>query len=481
MNVVRVLLGLVALLLVILAVGVWRLPSPAETSQQVVPLTLDETEVAHRLAGALQIPTVSEASLRDARQFTRFHAYLRSQYPQVFARLKVTEFGDSLLLEWPGQDATLAPALLAAHLDVVPAAPETLNQWTWPPFSGAINQGYIWGRGAMDDKSSLLGWMEAIALLLKQNFTPRQTVYFAFGHDEEIGGQNGAAVMTEALRQQGVRLEFVLDEGGVVGEKLVAGVDRPVATLMTAEKGYVTFKLSTKAEGGHSSMPPPWTAVGRLARAIARLEEHPMPARLVSPVNDMLTMLAPQMPLGQRVAIANRWLFEPVLLKILATNPTTNALIRTTTAPTMFNGGVKENVLPDTAAAMVNFRVLPGDTLEDVKSHIEMVVDDSAVQVERVGDWSAQSSVVSSIDNPVYRDLQQAVAAVFPDAIAAPGLVVGATDARHYASIADSRFNFLPIRVGKQDMPRFHGINERISVANYADVVRFSVAFLRMR
>ncbi len=481
MKVVRILLGLLAVLCVVLAVAVWRLPGPTEVTSAVSPLSLDEDALAQRLAGALRIPTISEASMHDAANFAELHDYLRKHYPAVFSSLKTRTFGESLLLEWPGQDASLMPALLAAHLDVVPAAPETLGRWTWPPYSGAVEDGYIWGRGAMDDKSSVLGWLEAAQILLEQGFQPQQTLYFAFGHDEEVGGEEGAAVIARALQDQGVRLAFVLDEGGVIGENLVAGVQRPVATLMTAEKGYVTYRLSTQAEGGHSSMPPPWTAVGRLARAVTRLQEQPMPARLVPPVDDMLTMLAPQMPLGQRVAIANRWLFEPLLLAILAGNPTTNALIRTTTAPTMIQGGVKENVLPDTATAMVNFRVLPGDTIEDVEAHMRAAIDDASVQIERVGDWSVQSAAVSSVESPVYRDLQLAVAAVFPDALAVPGLVVGATDARHYAAIADARFNFLPIRVGADDMARFHGINERIAVSNYADMVRFSVAFLVAR
>ncbi|MGJ8670115.1 MAG: M20/M25/M40 family metallo-hydrolase, partial [Oceanococcus sp.] len=318
-----------------------------------------------------------------------------------------------------------------------------------------------------------------ITRLIDQGFQPQQTLYFAFGHDEEIGGLKGAAVMAKALAKRDVELSFVLDEGGIISEGVVAGVERPVATLMTAEKGFASYRLNVTDAGGHSSMPPPLTAVGRIARAVARLDQQPMPARLTNPVTDMLDQLAPAMPFPQRLAIANRWLLETALLKALARTPATNAMTRTTTAATMLSGGVKDNVLPNAAEAVVNFRLLPGDSLETLENHIRNSIADSAVQITQVGDWANVASKVSSSNSVTFAVLQQSVIAVFPKAITVPGLVVGATDARHYADISKDRYNFLPIRLSAEDIERIHGIDERISVQGYADMVRFYIQFLQ--
>jgi len=298
-------------------------------------------------------------------------------------------------------------------------------------------------------------------------------------HDEEIGGRQGAGRIAALLQSRGVRAEFLLDEGSAVLQGLVAGITRPVASINAAEKGYLTVKLVAREEGGHSSRPPAQTAVGRLARAVARVQDAPLPARLVRPVTDMFDRLAPEMGFGQRLALANRWLSGPLLLRAFGRDPTTNALIRTTTAPTVFRAGVKDNVLPSEATALVNFRLLPGDSIEDVLAHVRRAVDDPAVEIGPGSDFNSEASTPATLDSAAFRLLERTALQTWPDAVVSTGLVIGATDARHYAGVFAARYNFSPSVLTAEDLATIHGTNERIAVDNYLDMIRFYVRLLR--
>lgn len=481
-RMLRAVLLLAVVLAAVLVVNVLRAGRGAATAPAALaPRALDEAAIAGRLAGALRISTISQAA-GEPSGTAAFHAladYLQAQFPQVHATLEREIVGDgSLLYRWPGSDAQAAPVLLLAHLDVVPVEPGTESRWTQAPFSGAIVEGHIWGRGALDDKAGAVGQLEAIEQLLAAGFVPRRTVWLAFGHDEEIGGKHGARAMAALLAQRGVRAEFLVDEGGAVTEGVVAGIARPVASIMTGEKGYVSFRLTTRAQGGHSSMPPPQTAVGRLARAVARVQDRPPPLRLTPPIAEMLQRLAPEMPWANRLLIANRWLFEPLLLRALAAAPVTNALVRTTVAPTMLDAGVKDNVLPSEASAVINFRILPGERVADVEAWLRATVDDEGIELAVLDGFTSEPSRVSPTDNAAFAVLERTTREVFPDAVVTTGLVTGGTDARLYDAVAESRYNFLPVRVRREDLPRVHGIDERIAVGAYADAVRWYARLL---
>ena len=470
-----------ALLLAVCLVRVALLPPPAAPGVPGPPVEVDADGAVQRLATALRIPTISheDRARIDAAAFAALAAHLRRAFPRVHAALALEPVGDSLLYTWTGRDAAGAPMLLTAHLDVVPVEPGTEGQWTHPPFSGAVADGYIWGRGARDDKSSVLALLEAAELLLAAGYQPPRTVYLAFGHDEEIGGREGARRIAALLQSRGVRAEFLLDEGSAVLQGLVAGITRPVASINAAEKGYLTVTLTTREEGGHSSRPPAQTAVGRLARAVARVQDTPLPARLERPVTDMFDRLAPEMGFGQRLALANRWLFGPLLLRAFGRDPTTNTLIRTTTAPTVFRAGVKDNVLPSEATALVNFRLLPGDSIEDVLAHVRRAVDDPAVEVGPSSEFYSEASTPAALDSAAFRLLERTALETWPDAVVSTGLVIGATDARHYAGVFEARYNFSPSVITAADLAAIHGTNERIAVDNYLDMIRFYVRLLR--
>jgi carboxypeptidase PM20D1 len=477
-----VLVAVVAALAIAVAVNTLRFGSrqvivPADAEQ-----APDAASAARRLAEAVRLQTIShqDPAQFPGVEFARLHAFLERSYPRLragLAREKVN--GHSLLYEWKGSDPSLKPILLMAHQDVVPADPASLDKWSRPPFSGDIAEGFVWGRGTIDDKGSLVALHEAVEALLAQGFRPVRTVYFAFGHDEEIGGRQGAEKIAERLASRGVRLESVLDEGQVVTTGIVPGFDRPVALVGIAEKGYLSLELLVESDGGHSSMPPRHTSVGILAAAIARLEASPFPARLTEPVRRQFDYLGPEQGLARRIVFSNLWLFAPLVRSQMEKAPPTAAMLRTTIAPTMLEGSVKENVLPMRARAVVNFRVLPGTKNEDVLARVRAVIHDARVKVSPTGTSRSEPSPVADTNGAAFQRLHRAIAATFPDAIVAPSLVAGATDTRHFIGIADNLFRFLPARLAREDLKRYHGIDERVAVDNYAEFVRFYMRYLR--
>ena len=359
-----------------------------DTAVDPAPRAAIPAAAAERLAGAVRIPTISpeDPAAFDASAFQALHTYLAAQFPRVHSQLRrETVATHSLLYTWPGTDSSLKPMLLMGHLDVVPVEPGTEHAWAQKPFSGRLVDGFIWGRGAIDNKLTVLGTMEAVEMLLREGVRPARTVYLAYGHDEEIGGTRGAREIAALLRSRGVQLEMALDEGGVIGEGLFPGISAPVALVGIAEKGFVSVEMSTSGTGGHSSLPPPESAIGILSAAIARLEAHPMPARFDGPTRQLFERIGPHLSFAQRAVFANVWATRPLVVRKLDDTATTNAMIRTTTAVTIFQAGTKDNVLPSRARAVVNFRISPGDSISHVVAHVRRVVDDARVEVRRAG------------------------------------------------------------------------------------------------
>jgi carboxypeptidase PM20D1 len=300
----------------------------------------------------------------------------------------------------------------------------------------------------------------------------------AFGHDEEVGGREGARNIASLLQQRGIEFELVLDEGGAISTDLIPFVREPVALIGIAEKGYLTLELTIVEEGGHSSMPPPHTAIGILSDAIVRLESHPFASRLDGGTAQFLESLGPAMPFGYRTVLANLWFFNPLLKLYFASQPTTNAMIRTTLATTIFESGTRENILPQQARAVINLRILPGDTLEEVTQEIQRVIKDPRVRVRLVG-VTREPSGQSRIDSWGYTQLAQTIRQVFPQVVAAPFVVLGGTDSYHYQDIAGNIYRFSPIFVSQADLKRIHGTDERIAIEDYLACVRFYYYFIR--
>lgn len=473
----RLLLAVIVLLAGLLGVAVARalvLPSRQLRVTPVAALVLDDSAALSRLAGAIRIPTVSHqaASEDDTSAFAAMTEYLAVTYPRLHGALTREAIGArGLLFTWKGSDSTLKPLVLVAHLDVVPVEPGTDARWTHPPFGGVLADGFVWGRGSFDDKGSAIAICEAIERLVAQDTKPRRTVLLAFGLDEEVGGQGGAQRIAMALAERHVRAAMVLDEGGAV---LVGGplpVAKPVALIGIAEKGYLTLALSTTAVGGHSSMPPKQTAIGVLGAAVAAIESHPSPGSLRGPSHALFDYLAPEMPLLPKVLFANLWLSRPLIERQLAASASSNAMLRTTAAATVFTAGTKDNVLPSAARVLVNFRTFPGETIAAVTARVRTVVNDERVTIAPIGE-QREASAVSPIDS-TFTALQRTITGTFADVVVAPYLVVGGTDASYYTRIADHVYRFLPIRIPNADLAGMHGTNERVSTAAWLDAVRF--------
>jgi carboxypeptidase PM20D1 len=474
------LLLLIAVLLAAVVLGrALTLPSRQFAVVPAPFLELDERAAAERLAASLRFETVSN---QDPAQVSRaafgaFRGWLAASYPRLHATLARQPIAQhSLLYTWQGSDPDLAPLLLLAHQDVVPVVDAA--RWTHPPFGGVIADGFVWGRGAIDDKASLVAICEAVEHLLAAGFAPTRTLLLAFGHDEEVGGPRGASAIAQTLAARGVRAELVLDEGMVVAVGALPGIDEPAALIGIAEKGSATIELAVKGAGGHSSMPPRHPYAGIVATAVDHLEAKPLPGGIDGVVGDLFAYLAPEMPLRYRVPLANLWLFGPAVERALAREPATNAMIRTTTAVTMLQGSPKQNVLPQRSTAVANFRIRPGDTSEDVMRHVRRAVDDPRVELAFTRP-PREPSPVSPVQGAAFELLARSVAESFPDALVAPALVVGGTDARHYTVVSDAVYRFRPFLFESDSLTRIHGTDERIAIDVFAQGIRFHVRLIQ--
>ncbi len=469
--------GVVAL--IVLARALLLRPEPAAAVDS--PPRTGAGGVAEALAQAVRCATVSHQDPErfDPRPFAELRALFERSFPLLHAALKreiVSEH--SLLFTWEGADPALPPVLLMGHLDVVPVEGGTQDKWTHPPFSGAIADGFVWGRGTLDTKGSVVAILAAVEGLLAQGFRPRRTVILAFGHDEEVSGRRGAKAIAALLASRGVKLAWVLDEGGaILGPGAAPGVAAPVAAVGVAEKGYLTLRLTATGKGGHAAMPPREAAPLKLARALRALERRPFPPRLQEPTLGFLRATAPYVPFPRRLALANLWLTRPLVAWTMARHPATAPYVRTTTAVTILQAGTKENVVPQTASATVNLRLLPGETVDSALARVRRVVGpDVAVEPPAPG-WNP--SPVSSPKGDGFTTLARAIRTCFPGVVVAPSLVVGATDSRYYAPLAQATLRFVPVVLTRDDLGRIHGTNERISVESLGKCVEFYTELLR--
>jgi len=476
--------AVVVVVLVLLAVMAWRAATVFQDRQpepiaEYSDIGIDEAEAVAHFARALTFPTISydDRSQFDADAFRGFRKFLETAYPLVNAQASLTVInGYSLVYELPGADSALRPALFMSHYDVVPVEENTRGEWTYPPFDGVVEDGVVWGRGSLDDKIGVIALMESLERLLADGARPQRSIYLAFGHDEEVGGMEGAARVAEYFERQGVRFDFVLDEGGAVTSGMMDGIDQPLAVVGNSEKGYVNLVLTVDAPGGHSSQPPPQTALGILARAIVNVEDHPFPAR-IDPLLPTFDAIGFALPFTQRLAMSNLWLLSPLVEHALLQDKDSAAGIRTTTAATMATGSPKSNILPTRATAVINFRILPGESVESVRQRVVEIIDDDRVQVSSEYGWDP--SVVSSTESRGYKIITRTIRAMDPDALIAPYMVRGGTDARYFQALSTNVYRFLAVRMDPDSMKYVHGIDEHVAVEDYLQAVRYYYHVMR--
>jgi len=448
---------------------------PADSAPAEKP-EVDKDKISRHLSEAIQVKTISKTVMTDEDRtvFLEMHSWIEKTYPLVAQKLERIPINHySLLYKWQGSDAKLKPVLMNAHMDVVPVDEKTRNEWKTEPFGGEIRDGFVWGRGTLDMKSIMIGLLESAENLLESGYQPKRTIYLTFGHDEEISGFQGSLKIMDTLKSKSVQLAAVLDEGGMLTLGSVTDDDTPVALIGTTEKGYLSIRLSAEGKPGHSSRPPRQTAVGIVSRAIAMMDDNRMPATLEY-VLPTLKKIGYLLPFSKQFALANAGILKRKLVKELEKLPETNALIRTTHAATIIEGGIKDNILPGSASATVNMRLLPGDTIESTMEHFREAINDPRVKMEiadEIHGWEA--SRLSSTEDSAYLTLELVVRQIFNNVPVAPFVFLAATDSRHYQPICNNIYKFSPYLIAPEDHSGVHGINERISQENLVRMVAF--------
>lgn len=427
----------------------------------------------HRAVGKLQalvrVPTVSDRDPErvDTGAFDRLLDELALQFPLLHARLERTRIDShGLLFRWAGRAAD-RPVVLMAHLDVVPV--DETAPWRYPPFGAEIHDGAIWGRGTLDDKGAVVGICEAVETLLEQDFVPNQDVWLSFGCNEEVSGTAAGLAVAE-LEARGVRPWFVLDEGGAIASEAFPGVGAPIGVVGVTEKGVTSLELRVEGRGGHASTPARMGPTARLARAITRLDRSPMPAGIPEPTVELFRRMAPHASLALRPLLANAGRLRPVLTRaLLAAGPEPAAMTRTTFAVTTLSGSPALNVIASSARAGVNIRIMVGDTVAGVLEHVRRSIADDRVLVEVVE--RNEPSPVSPIDDEAFALLEATIVDVFPDAVAAPYVMMAATDSRFFTAICARVYRFAPFRMSKAQRESIHSYDEHLGVDALVDGV----------
>ena len=433
--------------------------------------TLSDSAVRH-FQRAIGFKTISygESSLFDSTQFLGFRKFLETAYPNMHDQLsREVVAGYSLMYKWEGKNQSLKPIVLMAHQDVVPIEESTKSMWTVDAFAGTVKEQFIWGRGTTDDKINLIAICEAVEKQLETGFRPERTVYLVFGHDEEVGGR-GALTIASLMKQRGIEAEMVLDEGGIITKEKVPGLEKPLALLGTAEKGYLSLELTVEIPGGHSSMPEKETAIDVLTKAIVQLRSNPFEAEFSEPMQNFFDHVGPEMPFLQRMAMANQWLFKPMIVSTYEKSGAGTAMMRTTMVPTIIQAGIKDNVVPTQAKCVVNLRLLPGDSSDEVIARVNEIIGDDRVKIERLEKGAiAEASAVSPVDGYGYKTVDVIIKQTYPDMLTTPFLLIGATDSRHFGEVSKNIIKFSPMI----DPIGFHGINERVSLESYQTAIWF--------
>jgi len=473
----RTVIGVVIALVVVLAAVVigrtLAIKAPSASAIALAPpIPLNTPAAAEHLGQAIRFQTVShqDPAQDDPKIWAAQRDWLQTTYPHFTALATRSLTTDGMMIySWKGADPALKPIILMAHQDVVPVDPLTLGRWQAPPFGGVIKDGAVWGRGAIDDKGSLIAVLEAADALAARGFKPRRTVMVISGaHEEADSGQLPATI--RQLAAQGLRADFVVDEGPWIYDD-AQGPGHPVGMIGVAEKGWAMLRIDARTAGGHSSVPPKETGVGILAKAVLAVIDHPFPLEIKGPSADMLKAIAPNAPFTTRMALANLWLFKPLVLRSLSDSPEVAAQFHTTIAPTLLQGSAKENVLPQDANAQINYRMAPGDSSADVMARAKRAVGKLPVELSFSG-YVNEATDVSSQDNEGFRTIAALVRQT-EHVPAAPALMAAGTDSRYLAPLTSNIYKFTFVRAPIGESTMLHGVNEHITLNNLGRLMQF--------
>lgn len=445
---------------------------------------VDEKRCLEHLSKAISIPTISypDKDKIDFTQFDRFHAFLEEAFPLIHKNLEKEVVQEaSLIYHWKGTRNDLDPIALLAHQDVVPISEGTEQDWTYEPFSGHNDGEFIWGRGALDMKNHLIGVMDAVETLLEEGFQPERDVYLLFGQDEEVvASENGGAKnIMRTLKERGIHLDCILDEGGAIIPVNIKGIlnDKELVGVGIAEKGYTDFEITVNAKGGHSSQPPVHSGLGELANVIKDLENNQFKAELMPFVKELFSNLGRNCEYPARLIMCNLDYLQPLLKTVMTKIPVAACLVRTTTAVTMAQGSPAANVLPQKSSVTVNFRQMPGTTVKDVEDHIRKVCRNKDIEVKVLK--AKEASKFSPTDSRVFKIIEEICMQDNKNSIVAPYLVMGGTDACYYEPICENIYRYAPYRASVELLRCTHGTNERIPIGSVAPGVAFFKKYIR--
>ena len=457
--------------------------NPVSDNANLQKETLDVDRFIKNLSDAIKIPTIAnrDESIVDWSTFDNFHAFLEKAYPLIHKNLEKQVISTrSLMYHWKSEHPEKAPICLLSHQDVVPVTPGTEEDWKYPAFGGEVAEGFLWGRGAIDMKNHLIGVMEAVETLLEEGYVPERDVYLCFGHNEEVMAEDetcGADCMMRWFKEKGIKLDSVLDEGGAILEaKVDKVIDGHLAGVGIAEKGHVDFEISVNAKGGHSSQPPKHSALGELSRIICKLENNQFKAELPPQLYSLFNEIGKNTTYPVRCVMSNLPVLKPLITKICSNIPPVASMMRTTTAVTMSNGSPAPNVLPQKASAVVNFRIMPGQTIDDVEKHIRKCAGPKA-EIRLIS--GKNPSKISPTDSRAFKVIEEICKSMDPKAIVAPYLVMGGTDARQYEDVCDNIYRYSPFLMDTALLLTTHGTNERIPVSSLEDGVAFFKRYIR--
>ena len=404
------------------------------------------------LSKALQIQTTADVNDQN---MPKLHALIEESFPLIHKNMEKTVLGNSLVYKLAGEGN---PIMFCGHMDVVAA---DASAWSHDPYAGIIDEKYLWGRGAIDCKNVVFGLLCSMESLLSEGFKPSRTIYFAFGHDEEIGGPHGATQIVKMFLDQGVRLDMVLDEGGHVSTDFLP--DRNYATIALAEKNILRVKISAPDIGGHAAYISSKTALYRISQAIMAIEENPMPVEIIPLIQKYIDTLAP---------------LYPQLVENYEENPKNNPFVRTTIAPTMIEASKAPNILPSNPSFVCDIRMLPRQSVEGVIAHIENLVKDFNVNIEILSEVQGEGRA-TDFNSDFYKAVESLIEEKFNDAVVVPSLMAGGTDARHYEAVCDVVLRFMPVLMNSENHKTLHAANERIEIESFNKSVDFYKTFIK--
>jgi carboxypeptidase PM20D1 len=468
-------LALIAVLTVLIVKTISN--KPLGNQKEIQLEALPQNAIEHMSAAIqLRTETPNDDYQFDTATFMHYRKFIESTYPLIHKNLPRTIVDSfNYIYEWKGTDTTILPMVLMAHYDVVPVEASAIKLWHAKPYGGEVKDNYIWGRGVLDDKSSMISILEAAEAQLAKGFQPKQTILLCFGADEESSGR-GATAVVKYFKAQNKRFDLVVDEGGEISTEDNKSIKAPIASIGVGEKGYVTLVLTAQKAGGHSSIPAAATAIDMLSNAIAKVSQNPMPTKLTPPIEAYLSSIsAYNENFFEKMALSNLWLFKSTVINNLAKQPTTNALIRTTLVPTVFNSGVRDNVIPTFATAYINSRILPGQSSKDVFDYVQKTINDTNIKITYYKNFMTEPSPTTDVNSKYYKRVEKAVRGVVKDVVVAPMLMVGATDSRNYREVSDGVINFSPLT----DAKGYHGIDERMQISDFQKCFNFYTLLIK--